>query len=116
MPEAVLEKLEKKKAKLAKKLEKDQEPIRKPKNFKRRQKSYQYGIDNLNVQIEETTEEMLKSLKKRPVPEEISAILSKEAILVNKNNLGKSLREKAVSAQKAMEQAKKIKEDQEEAG
>lgn len=114
LPEAVLEKLEKKKARLAKKLEKAEEEIRKPKQFKKRQKSYQYGLDTLNAQIVDTKEDLAKSLKKRELPEELSAILEKEKALVSRNDMGRSLRDKAVSAQKAMDRAKKIKEDQEE--
>lgn len=114
LPEAVLEKLEKKKARLAKKLEKAEEEIRKPKQFKKRQKSYQYGLDTLNAQIVDTKEDLAKSLKKRELPEELSAILEKEKALVSRNDMGRSLRDKAVSAQKAMDKAKKIKEDQEE--
>lgn len=114
LPEAVLGKLEKKKARLAKKLEKPKEEIRRPKEFKKKQKSYQYGLDTLNTQIEETTEEMVKSLKKRPISDELNAILEKEKAFITRNEVGQSLREKAILAQKAMESAKKIKEDQEE--
>lgn len=114
LPEAVLEKLENKKARLAKKLEKAEEEIRKPKQFKKRQKSYQYGLDTLNAQIVDTKEDLAKSLKKRELPEELSAILEKEKALVSRNDMGRLLRDKAVSAQKAMDKAKKIKEDQEE--
>ena len=115
LPEAVLEKLEKKKARLAKKLEKPKEEIRRPKEFKKKQKSYQYGLDTLNTQIEEVTEELEKSLKKRTVPDSLNAILEKEKTLVTRNDIGQMLREKAISAQKAMDKAKKIKEDQVEA-
>ncbi len=114
MPEAVLEKLEKKKARLAKKLEKKPDEIRRPKEYKKKQKSYQYGMDTLNAQIEETKEEMEKSLKKRPIPDELNAILEKEKAHITRNDIGQMLREKAISAQKAMDKAKKIKEDQEE--
>jgi hypothetical protein len=113
LPEAVLEKLEKKKAKLAKKLEKEErQKIRKPKQYKKRQKSYQYGMDSLSAQIEETKEEMEKSLKKRPIPPELDAIFKEEGKTVTKNEVGRNLRELALKA--AKDRANKITEDQAE--
>ena len=109
LPEAVLERLEKKKAKLAKKLEKPKEDIRKPKEYKKRQKSYQYGMETLSAQIEETTTEMVKDLKKRIVPEELEAIFKEESLKSTKTEVGKNLRELALKA--AQERAKRVTED-----
>ena len=108
LPEAVLEKLEKKKAKLVKKLETPKEPIRKPKEYKKRQKSYQYGMETLNAQIEETTDELVKSLKKRGVPEELQAIFEEESTKLTKTDIGRQLREIAIKA--AQERARKAKD------
>ena len=108
LPEAVLEKLEKKKAKLIKKLETPKEPIRKPKQYKKKQKSYQYGVETLSAQIEETTDEMIKSLKKRDLPEELQAIFEEESTRLTKTDIGRQLREIALKA--AQERAKKAKE------
>jgi hypothetical protein len=115
LPEAVIERLEKKKSKLAKKLEEPKE-IKKPSKYKKRQKSYQNGMDSLDAQIAEHTEEMIKSLKKREVPESLNAILNEEKAHVTRNEVGQSLRERAIQAQKALatEKANKIKEDREE--
>lgn len=112
MPEAVLEKLEKKKARLAKKLEQPKESIRDKKKYQKRQKSYQYGMESLNAQIEETKEEMVKSLKKREIPPELDAIFKEESKAVTKSEIGRNLREQALKA--AKDRANKIKEDQAE--
>jgi len=108
LPETVLEKLEKKKAKLVKKLETPKEPIRKPKEYKKRQKSYQYGMETLNAQIEETTDELVKSLKKHGIPEELQVIFEEESTKLTKTDIGRQLREIALKA--AQERAKKAKD------
>lgn len=109
LPEAVLQRLEKKKARLAKKLAEPHEEIKKPKKFKKRQKSYQYGMESLESQISDTKEELTKSLKKRPLPPDLHKIMEEEATAVKKLELARKLREKVL--QLAMERAEKVKED-----
>lgn len=93
-PETVLQKLEKKKARLAKKLEEPRDPIKKPKQYKKRRKSYEYGIENLSAQIEDTKELLTKSLKKRPIPESLEKTMAEEGEQVKRLELIRSLREK----------------------
>lgn len=106
LPDAILQRLEKKKLKLQKKIEKaeKEKKIKSPKAYKKRQKSYQYGIDNLNAVIEETKEELEKRLKKMPVPEPILTVLEEESKASYRRDLAERLRKMADQRNKEREE------------
>lgn len=105
LPDTVLQRLEKKKLKLQKKIDKaeKEKQIKSPRAYKKRQKSYQYGIENLSTAIEETKEELEKRLKKMPVPEDLKTILDEEGKAAYKRDLADRLRKLAESRVKREE-------------
>jgi hypothetical protein len=95
LPDKIIEKLDKKKARLLKKMEKE-EAVKNASKYKKKQNSYQHGLDSLNSQIEDKNVELIKKLKKLPLPEDLEVILKEEEARSKKLEILNKLR-KAVS-------------------
>ena len=78
LPGKVLEKLDRKKARLQKKIDKEQDRIKNPKGYKKRQKSYKQGLESLDSQIVDNNEKLVKRLKKRDPDEALENALHEE--------------------------------------
>lgn len=77
LPDKIIEKLDRKKAKLLKKMKKE-EAIKNVSKYKKKQNSYQRGLDSINSQIDNKSVKLIKDLKKLPLPEELESIMKIE--------------------------------------
>lgn len=76
-------------------MEKD-EAVKNAKEYKKKQASYQRGLDSINAQIGNKNIELVKKLKKLPLPEDLEIVLKEEKNRSMKLELLEKLR-KAVS-------------------
>lgn len=93
---------------------KDKEPIKNKAEYKRKQTSYQRGLDSLNSQIDDKNTELIKSLKKRPLPTELGDVMAVEETRSKKLEIANKLRN--LVSEKAKEGAEVIKEDEIQGG
>lgn len=83
-----------------------EETIKNAAEYKRKQNSYQRGLDSINSQIEDKNIELIKSLKKRPLPEDIGSVLEVEKKRSIKFEITESFRNSISNAKDGVEIAK----------
>ncbi len=74
-------------------MEKDEKEVIKNKSqYKKKQASYQRGLESLNSQIDDKNTELIKSLKKRPLPIELDDVMIVEETRSKKLGMANKLR------------------------